>query len=164
MKNIIVIIVAVLLRMNAQSQNISRSVVAAGGNKVTSGTLILSSTIGEVSITKLSGGTLQVTQGFHQGHLTVARIEDESTPATMEYKINVFPNPVIDYVNIEISGTETYNHTLTIVDIAGKVVSTQTLTQNVTQFDFTQLPSGQYIVIVNSEDGLSNENFKVIKK
>lgn len=74
-------------------------------------------------------------------------------------KINYYPNPVIDYLHItdvnRIKSVEVYN-------TAGQRISTSEINATKGSVDMSNLPSGMYLVKINSEK--TSQNVKVIKK
>lgn len=85
----------------------------------------------------------------------VAGIEEqESTPV-----ITVFPNPSEGPVNVSMA--EEGHYLLTVIDTRGRVLITQSFTQQ-TQFDLGQAASGTYLLQVSSTDGTKSR--KVLKR
>ena len=74
-------------------------------------------------------------------------------------KISYYPNPVIDYLYItdvnRIKNVEVYN-------TAGQRISTSEINATKGSVDMSNLPSGMYLVKINSEK--ASQNIKVIKK
>ena len=66
MKKILLIITAVAFATFSFSQQLSRYVVASGGNYSTASGISVSSTIGEPMVTTLTAGSNILTQGFQQ--------------------------------------------------------------------------------------------------
>lgn len=85
--------------------------------------------------------------------------------ATQE-KIVAYPNPAVDMISIPFNNHEG-NATINIVDVAGKIVSTQAVNLtgvNTLQFDVTNIESGMYVFNVSYENGTTTSFNVVINK
>jgi hypothetical protein len=172
MKSIIILLIA--FSFNANAQSIHRSVIGAAGKTATAGNVILSGTVAEMSTATLNAPSAKITQGFHQGNLTIARItageiieEDqelkrEQPGFAAEFKVEVYPNPATDYINIRTSGNDIRTMAM-IYDATGKMIRLITLDGLENRVDFTDFAEGKYIVSVKAEDGTINESFRIIK-
>ncbi len=81
-------------------------------------------------------------------------------------ELTVFPNPVTNIANIKFSLNNADNATLTIHNILGEVVYTETNLnqgQNIIDFDVTNLRAGMYFTTINAEEGISSTKFTVAK-
>ena len=82
-----------------------------------------------------------------------------------EQKINVFPNPVYDKVNIEFGANKVSVEDITIMDVLGKqcpVTVTNVSLNNGVELDFSSFPKGMYLIKINTED--SEKIFNIIKE
>lgn len=89
-------------------------------------------------------------------------IEEQAT----EEKITAYPNPAVDMLTIPFANKEG-NATINIVDVTGKVISTQiaNLTGvNTLQIDVTDISSGMYVFNVTYENGTTSTFNVVINK
>lgn len=89
-------------------------------------------------------------------------IEEQAT----EEKIQAFPNPAVDMLTIPFANKEG-NATINIVDVTGKVVSTQVTNLtgvNNLQLDVTNIESGMYVFNVTYENGTTSSFNVVINK
>ena len=75
-------------------------------------------------------------------------------------EISVFPNPANEVINISLN--KEVSATLTLLDVSGKVVRTQTLNGISTSINTASLNSGVYFVTIN--DGTSVSTQKVVIK
>lgn len=67
--------------------------------------------------------------------------------------LKIYPNPAKDRVRVEWNAKE--RATLTLLDISGKVIQSQTLNQNYSDIDVSRLSNGIYLIQVQSAEGLS---------
>ncbi|MBL7730535.1 MAG: fibronectin type III domain-containing protein [Chitinophagaceae bacterium] len=79
-----------------------------------------------------------------------------------EMKVNVFPNPAKNVLNVNIAGN-TDKKNITVFDVNGKLVISSSANQPTTSLDITQLSSGIYFLKVNSLDGKALYQQKFIK-
>jgi len=74
--------------------------------------------------------------------------------------VRVFPNPATDALNVEVNLDEVAN--VQIVDLTGKVVATQTVSnQGTATFNTANLSSGLYIVSIQTANGVVTEKVLV---
>jgi len=170
------------------AQIINNNVTASGGTTLKKGNVQLEFTVGETCINTLSSATNKITQGFHQPNILVQKFADPSPPyasdpsrppqgggenaeefseseremQNSELEINVFPNPVTDFVNITSVSNEQIN--LTLTDAQGKIIQQLKYNAQLTQIDFTKLNAGTYFIVAQSVNGQLRNTYKVIKQ
>jgi Leucine-rich repeat (LRR) protein len=71
---------------------------------------------------------------------------------------NLFPNPVNDVLNITIKN-EVEMKSLAVYDISGQLVIAVPHAENVSKIDVSKLPTGNYILKITTDKGLSVEKF-----
>lgn len=86
-----------------------------------------------------------------------ARVMDANSIGIVELtpqEIQVYPNPASDFINVPLQPQEGEVQ-MTIVDINGKIVSTQNVSMegNMLKVDVTTLPSGTYVLNLTYENG-----------
>ena len=74
-------------------------------------------------------------------------------------KVNIFPNPFIDVLNIEALSKV---NSIEVYDNSGKLVSTQTLNAVKSKIDLGKLEAGVYILNIQTEN--ETQSVKIIKK
>ena len=67
-----------------------------------------------------------------------------------EYKIKVYPNPIIENVTIETNSTKEYH--LSLYDLSGKLIEKIEGLKGVSEIQRKLLPSGMYILSVELDD------------
>jgi endonuclease I len=77
----------------------------------------------------------------------------------------VYPNPALDNLNIKLYQLLGKNSTLTITDVAGRIVKQQAVNINTVNIsiDVKTLSSGRYFVKIVNENQIINESFVIIK-
>ncbi|MEY4927076.1 MAG: Secretion system C-terminal sorting domain, partial [Bacteroidota bacterium] len=109
-----------------------------------------------------SGGQLPVI-GLN---LTPVRSNATATAKPTAYKVNVFPNPTSDLVNMSVNFETATNATYEVTDITGKVLYSESH-KNATTDKFTyntrDLAAGAYNIVVRTEAGVQSSRFIVAK-
>ena len=88
-------------------------------------------------------------------------LPDTTTPF-VEY-VDIFPNPVVDFLTIRFNLSSTQNTQILIYDVTGKIIYNTEQQLEVERFtiDVTNFPNGSYIL--NASSNSINENFKFVK-
>ena len=86
-------------------------------------------------------------------------IQVETNPFVQdwEYNISIYPNPATTTLNLSSTGVTDFG--VSILDITGKVIKSDRMSENVFTFDVSDLSSGIYMLRLVSHDGAS----KVVK-
>lgn len=120
-------------------------------------------TVGEtaVEIFKLSDFTL--TQGFQQ-----ARFVKPDVGFNNGTGVEVYPNPVVEYIEIKLFGDSARKFRIDLISFTGSVIKSQTLEFQtkyfyVERWDAGEFKPGFYIIRVVSEDGVISRSFKIEK-
>ncbi len=76
-----------------------------------------------------------------------------------------YPNPTLGKLNVKLSEALKANTSLTITDLAGRVVIQQSLSrgQFTVDIDVQHLPAGRYFIRINDMNAVINQSFVVIK-
>lgn len=149
MKNSFSLLAMILFFGSAFAQSIDRQVISNGGSFASTATAQISSTLGEVSSKYLTTSNVLLSQGFQQGNLSIVSVKNL---LAKEFKILVYPNPFVDF--IEISSEENTNEVaFELIDASGKTTS---LSQEILKPGFqwklstTNLPVGNYWLIIHA--------------
>ena len=145
------------------SQSISHQVIVPVAGLQTSGNVHYSHTVGEVAVEVFSSPDLNLTQGFQQPGI---RLTKENPPPGNGVK--VYPNPVTDFVTLEIFGTGTRTFHIEFYSISGTILRTDKF-EFIDQYWFCQqfsvenISKGLFFIRIISTDGLINRTFKIEK-
>jgi len=157
MKSIITILL-LAITMIGNAQEVERAVVSSTGDYYANGAGQLSITVGEVVTETVSDGTNELTQGFHQTAIVVTSIEEHLT----ELDINVFPNPTMESITIQLKELES-GLTLTVHTLEGKVVLNKTVKALETKLNLATFANGTYFVNVTKAEKRI-KTFKILKQ
>ena len=94
--------------------------------------------------------------------LGTASLVEESMEITKGGVLKIYPNPVIDYLNISVLGNVESKSALNIFDAKGVWVRTINMTNNLQRINVAGLPKGVYLIKLNNGEG--NQSSKFVKQ
>ncbi|MCH8318194.1 MAG: T9SS type A sorting domain-containing protein [Bacteroidetes bacterium] len=142
------------------SQSLSPEVIANSGGYYSSTNATLSWTIGESIIETSSNLNNILTQGFQQSSYSVTAIEEY---LNSDYNINVYPNPVNEFVTINISSEKQIQLTVELKDLKGKILVTKIINGNNLQIDLSQFANSIYFLKISTTEGKMLKSYKIQK-
>jgi len=159
MKQLVLIILIPFLLI-ISTAGFSQQVISPAGTHATGTNVQLSWTIGEPVIKTLTGTGVMLTQGFHQAMLFVDAVDPGRYAGI---KLSVFPNPVRMDMNLEITGTGTYDLDYQLFDVAGKLLVMKKIELLPERINMGVYPSGFYLLRVSRKGGEPLKTFKIVK-
>lgn len=144
-------------------QSISSSVIASGGGSYEAGGISLSWTIGELAVETFTTSNLILTQGFQQGYYEITSVND---PLVKSIDLEIYPNPAIDFINIEIKNTEVKSVRLELYNIDGALITNEQWENTGAPYkvQLNRFSANQYILKVIDLDTKNLSTFKIIKR
>lgn len=145
------------------SQQLSHQVLVPLAGIATGGGVNFSQTVGETAVEIIGCSDFVFTQGFQQPRIKLLR---ETPPPGNGVK--VYPNPVTDYVTMELFGNAARSFRIDIINISGTIVFTERREFS-DQFwlkepiNIENLIRGFYLIRINSGDGVISRTFKIEK-
>ena len=100
------------------------------------------------------------TNGTLGGYYIIDDISLTSTPLAVEEiekesaSLHVFPNPATNFVQLNFSNDKGKETTIQVSTLLGQIIMELKTTNNQTSFDVSQLPAGNYIVVVKNEEAI----------
>jgi len=147
------------------SQSLSPTLISSAGAYAEGGDISLSYSLGEIAVTTLTTDNLVLTQGFHQPELTGTGMPDEME---LDWKVNAFPNPVQDQLNISIRLRKPVDLNLAIFDLTGKKLLIKKLGRIPADFDysidFSGFSNGIYFLKIQTTDKRYSRIIKIQKQ
>ena len=145
------------------SQQLSHQVLVPLAGIAADSKISISQTVGETAVEIMECSGYVFTQGFQQPSIKLSR--EEAPPGT---GVSVYPNPVTDFLTIELFGESARTFRIDIINITGTVVFTDKITfidqfWHKEQYDMDGRIRGFYLIRVSSEDGFMNRTFKIEK-
>ncbi len=104
----------------------------------------------------------RIKQTDYNGAFSYSVVRQVNIGNGKNFSIEVFPNPVVDFVNV-VSG-EKENVQITVTDVTGKVIKQINVHEQQMQIDFRNLTAGIYFIVAQSENGNTKNTYKVIKQ
>ncbi len=145
------------------SQGLSHQVIVPVGAVQCTPAIHYSQTIGEAAVEIFRNTDLVLTQGFQQPGI---RLKTENAPAGNGLK--VYPNPVRDYVTVELYGTGKRTFIIDFFNITGSITRTEKIEFSDTYwlcqpFSVEHYSQGLFFIRITSTDGIFNRTFKIEK-
>lgn len=162
-KGIILIIGICFSISEAASQHLSHEVLVPAAGVAAKDGVYYSQTIGETAVELIGDNDYILTQGFQQPRLKIKT--GTQPPGT---GVNVYPNPAINNVNIELFGGSARSFLITIVNMSGTVVFSDEMNFTQAYWEVREIPligfsRGLYFVRVVSTDKMIIRTFKLEK-
>lgn len=141
-------------------QSTKPEIISASGDYFTNANATLSWTIGEcITETYSSSGNI-LTQGFQQSKYLITAVDKV---AKNNLKINIFPNPSSDFINVAFDNNlKEQSYTLKLFDMQGKELLTQKINTNQTRLAMKQYATGVYFLKITDTNNQSS-NYQIIK-
>ena len=162
-KGILFILGIACIIVEAASQHLSHQVLVPAAGVAAGNGVNYSQTMGETAVQIFNPGEFILTQGFQQPRLKI-----KTGPPPQGSGVKVYPNPAIDYVNVELFGESSRSYVITIINVNGIMVYSDQIsfTQNyweVREIPIMGLARGLYFIRVISTDGVISRSFKIEK-
>jgi hypothetical protein len=144
-----------MVQGDACAQSLDQQVIGSSGRQFVTSSARVTFTIGEPLTATLAGEDGIITQGFHQGTITVTSVRQELPVAAL----SVHPNPTVDrlIVTTAAEGANWHLHTLD-----GKAVMHGTFKQGRNDIDVTALAQATYMLTVVAHNHRTN-TYRIVK-
>lgn len=158
-----ILLIVIFSLTTAYSQQLSHQVLLPAAGVAAGSGINYSQTIGETAVTLFNSEDFVLTQGFQQpGIKLIAEIPPVGTG------IEVYPNPVADYLRVEFFGETGRSFKVLVMTISGSVVYTRDLKFAGKYWFILEIPVGHfgngiYFVRIISTDGVIGRSFKIEK-
>ena len=147
-----------LLAVLAFGQTVNPELVSSSGASFSSTTYQLDWSIGESITASYTGNNKTITQGLHQGNLTVTSAFD----LAMDVEILVYPNPTTDLITMQLGVENTDELAYTVSDINGKHVLQGKIGNKTQMLNLGSVVSDFYFLSIKQENQII-KSFKIIK-
>lgn len=145
-----------------QAQNLDRVAISSGG--ISSDTL--NATIGEIFVFSVSESGISLDAGAQSDQNNTGGMTTTITKAeTNQTEMLVYPNPVEDFLNLQIIGLSSETVSFQVYDAVGKLVLQHNSigTNNLHRLQVKQLQQGNYFIQGYTPKGESIGQIKFIK-
>ena len=149
MKTLLTLFVSCLM----VSSLIAQSNIVPGGGDATSATGSVSYSIGQIDFQYSSSADYSVSEGVQQTYSfdTALSIND----IQYDFQLSIWPNPSADEMNLEFTTNYELPLSLTVTDVKGAVVASQSVTQGQYSFDVSTWAAGTYYVNLNDGEAVN---------
>lgn len=158
---ILIALVCLVIGTHIYSQTIKSDGVFATSGNLSNSYAQISWTIGDFQTQTYSTDNLVLTQGFLQSDLTVINITNVENNTLIE--LDVFPNPILDYLNIKYTVQKETAIVFHLYSLNGSLMySKETKAKNYSEtLNFNQFEGGTYILKAFSKDGSFIKTYKL---
>jgi hypothetical protein len=162
-KSKILLVALIFLMTNGYSQQLSMQVIVPAASVILAGGIDFSQTIGETAVEEISSPDYILTQGFQQPKLKVKLVNNNEGNG-----VKAYPNPAVDYVNVELWGDISREFRITVINMNGTIVYSKELSfagkyWHIEEVPISTLSKGLYFVSAVSKDGVIYRSFKIDK-
>jgi hypothetical protein len=161
-----VVLVLFMIPLISFSQTLSpEGVFCSGGNHLIEAYGQISWTLGDNQIRTYKNSTAVVTQGFLQTRITITEIKDiENFGNIRDLNVKIYPNPVVDHLQIEKESEINQKIIIDLVDLEGKKLYTNQMNPNEQKIfiDFNQFQGGVYLLKISTINQVLIKTYKVI--
>jgi hypothetical protein len=167
MKKTSLCLIFMILVLGLQAQSVERWVIGSAGGSYYDGVnnFEMDYTVGEVMVTTISNVNNTLTQGFQQPFkLEWVSVQDYSeNPA----QIILYPNPVVDQLNLNIQNAKTGEYRVMVFDVLGQLLIDQNVSAGFDgtaqlNLNFSPYATGNYYVRITHEKKILQTG-KIIK-
>lgn len=155
---IFLILILVNISLISFAQTIENDVFSSCGSTYESENVNLSFTIGETMVETYEQENLILNQGFHQASYTITDISIEDNA---ELEISLYPNPAIDFVNIN---CKEQDFEFRLINIEGKIILNGIISEHITIVPLSNISEGQFLIEVYSTKNSYRKTFKLVKQ
>jgi len=143
------------------SQKVSADLISVSGQHDTNEKNQLTWIVGGSLTETISDTSMILTNGLFQSNINITSISDYQINGL---KVDIYPNPTIDVLNISFENIEIQELNYIVTDIQGKTILNSIIKnkENQKQISFSNLKSGTYILNFSSKENF--QSFKIIKK
>lgn len=156
--------IIVLIVAQIHGQSISKQVIGSSGTQLTNGNYTINFTVGEAIVGNIENG-----EAIHQGFWAALNEDNTLTVETLvgsEEELSVFPNPVVNVLQVKFKLQDAQNYSTQLYDLNGKqIFNLKPIVQGqIVQMNISHLSQGMYLLVVSDKTSNYNKSFKIIKQ
>jgi hypothetical protein len=160
MKKILLILIMICGSSFMYCQSLKPDVITTAGSFNINANNSVSWTIGECLIETFSNTNNKLTQGFQQSIYEINTAIDNTLNLI---KINLFPNPATDYINLEIELQDNQEFSYELYDLNGKCLQNGKINSAKSEIKLAGYSSRTYVLNVYARDRKILKSFKILK-
>lgn len=151
--------IQILLLINLPLFAVSQQLISSAGSSGAGTGVHLSWSVGEPVISTFASANVILTQGFHQGKLTVTGIDPVEVPGLT---LKVYPNPAVGRLNVDVSPLTGDLH-LNLHSGDGKLIHWQPVDNASEVVNLEPFAPGLYLLKISRKEGAVLQTFKILK-
>jgi hypothetical protein len=160
MKKALIVLIAFCIFGFGTAMRAQNAIPASGGNATGSGGSV-SYTVGQVVYTKYVGTNGSAAQGVQQPY-EISVVTGIVEAKDISPEIELYPNPVTDFVKLKIENYEVKNLRYQLYDINGSLLQDNKIEGNETSISMQNLVPSVYFLKV-TDNNIVIKTFKIIK-
>jgi len=141
------------------SQMDTEGLISSSGTSLVGENMIIDYSMGVWTSLNMDNSNGQITNGIQQSdYLIITSL----TQVKQQVKMNVYPNPTVGNIQLDIDDKINVELNATLRSAEGKVLHTQLISKS-TSINLEHLPAQVYYLSISNPDGKNVEQFKIIK-
>jgi len=165
MKNLTFTITLIIFTQFSFAQTIERQVINSTGNLTNNGVVKAFSNVGEPVILTFEQSTLIITQGFEQSDSNA--VSGVNSYSISMINISAYPNPAMNMVVLDFKISQPVECIINIYNDLGQIIGlplqTKIFSNCKHELNFSEFPSGNYLISVLTLEGELQKSFWVQK-
>ncbi len=162
MKQLIFLFSFLTIGTIVNAQTADQNVIGSAGGYDTTNNIKVSWTVGEVVTETATNDNNTLTQGFQQTNLTITQIK-ENLINTENFSINIYPNPAVHSVSMEVTAESVKGLKYELNDNKGKLLLKGKFSDKLEKIDFTNYQPSIYYIRIYNDKGTFTDTYKVVK-
>lgn len=142
------------------SVNAQEAVITAGGEATGSGGSV-SYSVGQLVYTTFTGDNKSIAQGVQQSY-EISIVSGIKLNTSLDISLTAYPNPTSDYLMLQIKDYRDEKLTYTLLDISGRQITGNLITNSQTMIQMRHLPAAAYLIHI-SDENQRTKTFKILK-
>lgn len=162
MKRLSFLLICTFWIINSNAQSSSPEIISTAGESFQGNSIQIDWTFGELAIIGIQNSSEQITQGFHQPKYVVTSVG--KFPDHLG-KIEIFPNPTADRIEIELHFDQVRNIKMYLFDAKGTLIwHKEHQEQQIKQSDrMNNLANGTYFLSFSIDGSPFSQTFRIQK-
>lgn len=157
----LLVLLSALMISPINGQNTEQMLISSAGETLVNANVNINFSVGEISVETTTGSNVILTQGFHQTTLSVTEVLEVGS----EDKIEVYPNPAQEYLNIKFSSDYGNLGYARIYTLIGNMVFEERILpgETIKHIDLREVQTGQYLLVISSENDDILNSYRIVK-
>lgn len=142
------------------AQSLTPEVLCNASGRITNGATSIDWTLGETITLTSQSTNNQLTSGFGQPSYILVAVPNHS----VDYGIQLFPNPVSETLIIQVNPSKLQSATYQLFDMIGREIFRGNITSDFTTINCSQLVSSMYWLRIADAANQPLQSYKIVKQ